>query len=102
MSRERKMTFKPEEWFGLTPEKDTFRRKMMEEARRTARRHLACVSIVVKDKFGSQVMGKFDARYWMWDQEGIEKPPPDYQEIKRRAASRELRAKLKPPAGLFD
>jgi len=99
-SRERKVFVKPEEWFGAP--NDAYRAKVMKEARKDARRHLALVMIIVKDRVGSQIVARIDARYWLFDENGVDKPPPDFQEIKRREASAERTKRLKPPKGLFD
>jgi hypothetical protein len=99
MNRERKIVVKPEEWAGS--ENAARRAKIMRDARREARKHLAIVTIIVKDRSGSQVMARIDARYWMFDAQGTDRPPPDFQDILRREKSRENTARLKPPKGLF-
>lgn len=104
-SRERNFAVTGEEWFGTGYEDKTataFRAKTMKEARTVARRHLACVSIVVKSRFGSRVMSRHDARYWMWDEKNdVDRPPPSFEDVKKSRERAERTKRLNPPRGLF-
>jgi hypothetical protein len=101
-NRERKIFVKPEEWFGR--ENDDRRAKMMQAARKEAKRHLALVMIVVKDRSGQQIIGRFDARYWLFEPDRLERPPAGLRDfdLEEIAGSHERTKRLRPPSGLFD
>lgn len=102
MAREGTVTVTPEEWFGESPDRVDFRNKTLADARRRARKQLACIRIKVKDRFGSRTVATTDARYWLYDAErDVDRPPPSFQEIRARQERRSMTRKLNVPKFLF-